>query len=158
MYSSCVTARTLVCKVAFWQRTMASLLASSSKILNSRNIERIGLGCIQNLHSLFIFNIFAAQTGKVRTERIESFMNFAYYFNFFWTREQAQSQVCKYTERTANVINRHYRLVSPSTKQMLPNEDSKRKSRVNQSHASVSNNLNGSEEVSSNQLLPSYVE
>ena len=39
-------------------------------------------------------------------ETIEGFVNFVYFINF-WTREQAQSQVCKHAERTTNVINGH---------------------------------------------------
>ena len=46
---------------------------------------------------------------------IEGFVNFVYFINF-WTREQAQSQVCKQAEWTTNVINGHYMLASPSTK------------------------------------------
>ena len=110
------------------------------------NFERRDLDCIQNLYSLFLFTEFAAQTGKARMETIESFVNFVNFINF-WTREQAHSQVCKHAERTANVINGHYKLASPSTKQMVSNKCHKHERQVNQIHASGSDNFNGAEEV-----------
>ena len=81
-------------------------------------------------------------------ETIEGFVNFVYFINF-WTREQTQSQVCKHEERTTNVINGHYMLASPSTKQILvvSNKCHKRERQVHQSHASGSDNFNGAEEV-----------
>ena len=84
-----MTARTLLREVAFWQRTMALFLVSSS-LFNSTNVifERRVLGCIQNLYSLFIFTKFTAQKGKARMETVEGFVNFVYFINF-WTREQA---------------------------------------------------------------------
>ena len=79
-------------------------------------------------------------------ETIEGFVKFVL-FIIFRTREQAQSQVCKHAERTINVINGHYMLASPPTKQMVSNKCHKRKCQVNQSHASGSDNFNGAEEV-----------
>ena len=79
-------------------------------------------------------------------ETIEGFVNFVYFINF-WTREQAQSNDCKHTEWTTNVINRHYMLASPSTKQIVSNKCHKRERQVNQTHASGSDNFNGAEEV-----------
>ena len=79
-------------------------------------------------------------------ETIEGFVNFVYFINFR-TREQAQSQVCKHEERTTNVINGHYMLASPSTKQIVSNKCHKRERQVHQSHASGSDNFNGAEEV-----------
>ena len=79
-------------------------------------------------------------------ETIEGFVNFVCFINF-WTREQAQSQVCKHAEGTTNVINGHYMLASPSTKQMESNKYHKREHRVNQSYASGSGNFNGAGEV-----------
>ena len=79
-------------------------------------------------------------------ETTEGFVNFVYFINF-WTREQAQSQVCKHAERTTNVINGHYELASPSTKQMVLNKCHKRERQVNQNRASGSDNFNGAEEV-----------
>ena len=94
----------------------------------------------------FLFTKFAAQKGKARMETIEGFVNFVK-FIIFWTRKQAQSQVCKHAERTTNVINGRYMLASPSTKQMVSNKCHKREHQVNQSHASGSDNFNGAEEV-----------
>ena len=79
-------------------------------------------------------------------ETIEGFVNFVYLINF-WMREQAQSQVCKHEERTTNVINGHYMLASPPTKQMVSNKCHEREHQVHQSHASGSDNFNGAEEV-----------
>ena len=45
------------------------------------------------------------------------------------------------------MINGHYKLVSPSTKQMVSNECHKRERQVNQSRASGSVNFNGAEGV-----------
>ena len=62
-------------------------------------------------------------------------------------REQAQWQVCKHAMRSTNKINRHYRLASTSTKQMVSDKCHKRERQVNQSHASESDNFNGAEKV-----------
>ena len=77
---------------------------------------------------------------------IEGFVNFVHFINF-WTKEQAQSQVCKNAERTTNVTNGYYMLASPSTKQMVSNKYHKCERQVNQSHALGSDNFNGVEEV-----------
>ena len=84
--------------------------------------------------------------GKARMETIEGLVNFVYFINI-WTIEQALSQVCKYAERTTNMINGHYKLASPSTKQMVANKCHKCEHQVNQSRASGSDNYNGAEEV-----------
>ena len=76
---------------------------------------------------------------------IEEFVNFVN----FRAREQAQSQVYQHAERITSTMNRHYRLASPSTKQMVSNKCHKCKHKGNQSHASGSGNLNGAEEVMS---------
>ena len=81
-------------------------------------------------------------------EIIEGFVNFVYFFNFR-AREQAQSQVYQHTERITNTMNRHYRLASPSTKQMISKNCHKCEHKANQNHASGSDNLNGAEEVMS---------
>ena len=81
-------------------------------------------------------------------EIIECFANFVYFINF-WTKKQAQSQVCIHAERTTNVINGHSMLASPSTKQTLSNKCHKCERHVNQNHASESDNFNGAEEVGS---------
>ena len=79
-------------------------------------------------------------------ETIEGFVNIVYFINF-WTREQAQSQVCKHVQWFTNVINGHCMLASPSTKQIVSNECHRRERQVHQSHASGSDNFNGAEEV-----------
>ena len=80
-------------------------------------------------------------------ETIEGFANFVYFINF-WTKKQAQSQVCKNAEWTTNVTNGHYMLALLSTKQMVSNKCHKRERQVNQNHASGSDNfINGAEEV-----------
>ena len=79
-------------------------------------------------------------------ETIEGFVNFVYYINF-WTREHAQSQLCKHAERVTNEINGHYMLASPSITQMVSDKCHKRERQVNQSHASGSDNFNGAEEI-----------
>ena len=75
------------------------------------------------------------------------FLNFVFLINF-WTKEQAQSQVCIIAERTTNVINGHSMLASPSTKQTVSNK-CQRERHVNQNHASESDNFIGAEEVES---------
>ena len=81
-------------------------------------------------------------------EIIECFVNFVYFINF-WTKEQAQSQVCIIAERTTNVINGQSMLASPATKQTVSNKCHKRERHVNQHHASESDNFIGAEEVES---------
>ena len=51
-------------------------------------------------------------------DTIEGFITFVDFIDF-WTREQAQSKVSKHAEWTTNVMNGHYKLASPSTKQMV---------------------------------------
>ena len=79
-------------------------------------------------------------------ETIEGFVNSVYYIKF-WTREQAQSELCKHAERITNVINGHYMLASPSIKQIVSDKCRKRERQVNQSHAWGSDNFNGAEEI-----------
>ena len=74
-------------------------------------------------------------------------------FCHFWTREQAQLQVCQNAEQATNGINRHYRLATQSTKHMVSNKYHKRERQVNQSHASGSDNFNGAEEVANSVIL-----
>ena len=148
----CVTARTLLREVAFWQRTMALFLVSSS-LFNSTNVE-----CWKERPELYteplkfiFFTNFAAQKCKARMETIEGFVNLVYFINF-WTREQAQSKVCKHAEWTTNVINGHYKLASPSTKQMVSNKCHKREREVNQSRADHMKSVRS--EVESGRKLP----
>ena len=54
--------------------------------------------------------------------------------------------------------NRHYRLASLSTKQMVSNECHKRERQVNQNHASGSDNFNGAEEVQMHMLVAQTVD
>ena len=79
-------------------------------------------------------------------ETIEGFVNFVNFVNF-WTREQAQLQMCKHAERTTKALNRHYRLASAFTKQMVSSECHKRERHVNQSHALGNDNFSGEEEA-----------
>ena len=61
------------------------------------------MGFIRNLYSLFIITKFTVHKGKARMETIEGLVNFVYFFNF-WTREQAQLEVCQHAEGTTNAI------------------------------------------------------
>ena len=54
--------------------------------------------------------------------------------------------------------NRHYRLASLSTKQMVSNECHKRERQVNQSHALGSDNFNSVEEVQMHMLVAQTVD
>ena len=54
--------------------------------------------------------------------------------------------------------NRHYRLASLSTKQMVSNDCHKRECQVNQSHASGSDNFNSVEEVQMHMLVAQTVD
>ena len=56
-------------------------------------------------------------------------------------------RACKHGERTSNVINGHYMLALPSTKQMVSNKCQKRECQVNQCNASRRDNFNGEEAV-----------
>ena len=80
---------------------------------------------MHNLYTFFLFTKLTAQKGNARMETIEGFVNFVNFINF-WTREQAQSKVCKHGQ---------YKLASPSTKQVVSNKCHKRERQVNQSRA-----------------------
>ena len=69
------------------------------------------------------------------------------YYIKFWARGQARSQLSKHAERVTNVINGHYMLASTFIKQIVSDKCHKRDRKVNQSHASGSDNFNGAEEV-----------
>ena len=73
---------------------------------------------MQNFCSLFFLTTFAVQEGKARMATIEGFVKFVYFVNI-WARELGQSEVCQNGERTTNAMNRPYRLVSPSTTQIV---------------------------------------
>ena len=68
------------------------------------------------------------------------------YYIKFWARGQARSQLSKHAERVTDVINGHYMLASPFIKQIVSDKCHKRDRKVNQSHASGSDNFNGAEE------------
>ena len=77
---------------------------------------------------------------KNEWSQLEVSSNKSFFLNFR-TTQLGQSQVLKHTQGTFNAINGHYKVKSPSTKQMVSNECHNRERLVYQSRASESNKV-----------------
>ena len=137
-----VTVRTLMRKVAFFcsEQFLRYWLRLDSKF-NLCNILKGQTWFVYRTSIVYFFSLNSLlKLVKNEWSQLEVSFNRCFFLNFR-TTQLAQSQVLKHTQGTTNAINGHYKVKSPSTKQMVSNECHNRECLVYQSRASESKKL-----------------
>ena len=138
-----MTVRTLLRKAAIFfcsEQWLRYWLRLDSKI-NLRNILKGQTWVVYRTSIVYFFSLNSLlKLVKNEWSQLEMSSNKFFFLNYR-TTQPAQSQVLKHTQGTTNAINGHYKVKSPSTKQMVSNECHNRECQVYQSRASESTKL-----------------